>query len=68
MLLRLAGKFGESSGCGVSVAVAGALPPPLSGSAKAAIGAAVRTSATAVEARNWSRRTPGIAKSPHKAA
>jgi hypothetical protein len=51
--LLLGGRSGESSGCGVSV------------SAEAA---AVRNKATAVEARNCSRRTLGIANSPQEPA
>jgi hypothetical protein len=50
--LLLGGRFGESSGWGVSV------------SAEAA---AVRNRATAVEVRNRSRRTLGIANSPKRA-
>jgi hypothetical protein len=71
----IGGKLGESSGSGVSVAVEagfagviavlpGSVAVWLIGSASAASGAADRNSATAVEARNRSRRTPDIANSP----
>jgi hypothetical protein len=72
----VAGRFGESSGCGVAVAAgalsalagvgtaAVALAPVSFGPASVTLGAPASSRTTAVEARSWLMRTPGIAISP----